>query len=375
MRFLFTCGGTAGHINPALGVAGRIRELMPDAEFLFVGAKGYMETELVPREGFALKTVTIEGFQRSLKLKMLLRNLRAVFLVITSVPEARRIIREFRPDVAVGTGGFVCYPVLKAASDMGVPTALHESNVVPGLTTRQLEGKVDQIMIGFEAGRGEYKNPQKVTFTGTPVRIEFGREGRMMARSKLGIGQGEPVVLAVFGSLGAEYMNEIMTDLIAKMGSEPPFRLVWATGKKYYPVVRDVLRRMDVSNDRFDVRPYIFDMSRQMTAADVVICRSGASTISELISLGKPAVIVPSPNVVNHHQEKNAAVLADNGAAKVLTEGQFGANELYAVVQRLLNDPQQAAKMSAASSALCVSDATDRIASVVMGLAENHKIG
>jgi len=375
LRFLFTCGGTAGHINPALGVAGRIRQLMPDAEFLFVGAKGNMETELVPREGYELKTVRIEGFQRSFRPKMILKNFCTAFLLVSSVAEAKVILREFQPDVAVGTGGYVCYPVLTAASAMHIPTAVHESNAVPGLTTRKLEGHVDRVMVGFESSREYYRHADKVTVTGTPVRVDFGRENRETARSKLGVGPDEPMVLAMFGSLGAGYMDDIMTALIGKMGKNPPFRLVWATGKQYYPKVRAAMNAMGVNSDRIDVREYIYDMPRQMTAADVIICRSGASTISELTYLGKPAIIVPSPNVVNHHQEKNADVLARAGAAKVLLEGHFGVDEMYAGIRGLLADPTVRENMALASCRLGVADATDRITSLIMGLAENSKMG
>lgn len=374
MRFLFTCGGTAGHINPGLAVAGRIRELMPDAEILFVGAQGNMETELVPREGYAIETVRIDGFQRSLKPKMLVRNLKTAGYLVESLRKARRIVREFRPDVAVGTGGYVCYPVLKTASELGVPTAVHESNAVPGLTTKLLEKSVNHIMVGFEECRGFYRHPDKVEVTGTPVRVDFRGADKGRARRQLGLPLDEPMVLAAFGSLGADYMNRMMSGFIERMGPKPPFRLVYATGKKYYQQVRSRLEEKGLVSDRIDVREYIYDMPKVLTAADIMICRSGASTISELTYLGKPAVIVPSPNVVNHHQEKNAKVLADAGAAEVLLEGQFDADELYETVSGLLSDPERMGRMFLASRELGVDDATDRIASIVLGLAENHKI-
>lgn len=374
MRFLFTCGGTAGHINPGLAVAGRIRELMPDAEILFVGAQGHMETELVPREGYAIETVRIDGFQRSLKPKMLIRNLKTAGYLVESLRKARRIVREFRPDVAVGTGGYVCYPVLKTASELGVPTAVHESNAVPGLTTKLLEKSVNHIMVGFEECRGFYRHPDKVEVTGTPVRVDFRGADKGRARRQLGLPLDEPMVLAAFGSLGADYMNRMMSGFIERMGPKPPFRLVYATGKKYYQQVRSRLEEKGLVSDRIDVREYIYDMPKVLTAADIMICRSGASTISELTYLGKPAVIVPSPNVVNHHQEKNAKVLADAGAAEVLLEGQFDADKLYETVSGLLSDPERMGRMFLASRELGVDDATDRIASIVLGLAENHKI-
>ena len=195
MKFLFTCGGTAGHINPALGVAGKIRELMPDAEILFVGAKGNMETELVPRAGYEIVTVTITNLRRSLKPAMIAHNLKTVKNVFTSTAEAKRIIREFKPDVAVGTGGYVCYPVLAAASRLGVPTAVHESNAVPGLTTKMLAGKVDRIMVGFEESRENYAQRDKVVVTGTPVRREFTALTREQAKAELGLPAELPLVV------------------------------------------------------------------------------------------------------------------------------------------------------------------------------------
>ncbi len=374
MRFLFTCGGTAGHINPGLAVAGRIRELMPDAEILFVGAEGHMETELVPREGYPIETVRIDGFQRSFKPKMLLRNIKTLGYLAESLCKARRIVREFKPDVAIGTGGYVCYPVLKTASALGIPTAVHESNAVPGLTTKLLEGAVSRIMVGFEECRGFYRHPDKVEVTGTPVRVDFRGADKGRARRQLGLPLDEPMVLAAFGSLGADYMNRMMSGFIGRMGQNPPFRLIYATGKNYYPQVRAALEEKGLVSDRIDVREYIYDMPKALTAADIMICRSGASTISELTYLGKPAVIVPSPNVVNHHQEKNARVLEEAGAAEVLHEGQFDADKLYDTVSGLLADPERMGRMFLASRELGVDDATDRIASIVLGLAENHKI-
>jgi UDP-N-acetylglucosamine--N-acetylmuramyl-(pentapeptide) pyrophosphoryl-undecaprenol N-acetylglucosamine transferase len=370
MRVLFTCGGTAGHINPALGVAGRICELIPDAEILFVGAEGHMETELVPREGYPLETIQIAGFRRSMKPKMVLENVKTVGLLMKAMARSRQIIREFKPDVAVGTGGYVCYPVLMAASRMVIPTAVHESNAVPGLTTKMLEKKVNRILVGFQESRGYYKEPDKVEVTGTPVRVAFRQADKAQARRELGLPADEPVVLAVFGSLGAAFMNQRMEEFIEEMGPHADFRLIYATGKQYYDSVRQKLSQKTWDPAHVDVREYIYDMPKVMAAADVILCRSGASTISELNYLGKPAVIVPSPNVVNHHQEKNAKVLADAGAAKVLLEGQFTGRELYETVTGLVRDEAAMSSMHKASLALGVTDATDRITSIVLGLAE-----
>jgi UDP-N-acetylglucosamine--N-acetylmuramyl-(pentapeptide) pyrophosphoryl-undecaprenol N-acetylglucosamine transferase len=371
MRVLFTCGGTAGHINPAIGVAGRIQELIPDAEILFVGAEGHMETELVPREGYELKTIQIAGFQRSMKPRMIAENIKTVGKLVKALNQSKKIIRDFRPDVVVGTGGYVCYPVLRTAARLGIPTAVHESNAVPGLTTKMLERQTDRILVGFEESRGFYKEPQKVEVTGTPVRVAFRQADKAMARRELGMPADEPVVLAVFGSLGADFMNRQMEEFIGQMESHAGFRLIYATGKQYYDRVQQRLTQGNSDTAHVDLREYIYDMPKVMAAADVIICRSGASTISELTYLGKPAVIVPSPNVVNHHQEKNAKVLADAGAAVVLQEGQFTGCDLYQRVTGLLQDDKAMEAMHQASLKLGVADATDRITSIVLGLAEN----
>ncbi len=373
MRFLFTCGGTAGHINPALGVAQRLQELVPDAEFLFVGAEGHMETELVPREGYPIKTVNISGFQRSFKPANIVKNIQAVGRVISARRLAKRYIREFQPDVAVGTGGYVCYPVLATAATMGIPTAVHESNAVPGLTTRMLEKTVDRILVGLEDSRGFYKDPDKVEVTGTPVRVDFRGLDKASARRELGLDPDQPIVLAVFGSLGADYMNQAMEGFIRRMGKDPGFRLIYATGKRYYDGVSQILDSEGLRSPWVDVREYIYDMPRVMTAADLIICRSGASTISELTYLGKPAVMVPSPNVVNNHQEKNARVLEKAGAVKMLLEGKFDADGLYDMVTALLRDGPALEKMHDTSLRMGVRDATDRIASIILTLAQKGK--
>ena len=372
MRIVFACGGTAGHINPALGVAGRIRELIPDSEILFIGAEGQMETELVPKEGYLIETVRIDGFQRSLSPKMLIRNLKTIGLVIRSVGEAKKILRSFQPDVAIGTGGYVCYPVLKAASSLGIPTAVHESNAIPGLTTRLLEKRMTRILVGFEESRSAYKIPSRVEVTGTPVRVDFCHMDRDRARRELGLSPSEPIVLAVFGSLGAGNMNRLMEDFLRRMGNDSPFRLIYATGKRYYDEVQDTLTRQRLHSPQIDVREYIYDMPKVMNAADVIICRSGASTISELTYLGKPAVVIPSPNVVNNHQEKNARVLDDAGAAVMLIEEKLDGEKLFKEVSSLLSDRERLQRMHTASEALGVKDAADRIASLVIELAENN---
>lgn len=368
MKFVFTCGGTAGHINPALAVAGRLRELLPDSEMLFIGAEGKMEMELVPREGYRIEGLKITNISREHSLSGIVHNLDTLKNVAVSLHEAKKLIREFKPDAAIGTGGYVCYPVLTAAHELHIPTFVHESNAVPGLTTKMLAEHVDRVLVGFEDSRRYYKHPDRVEVTGTPVRGEFGCETKEQAKAELGIPAGEKLVVSVWGSLGAGHMNEVMTELIPMLDGKQGFRLLHAAGSRYYAGMAEKLGEtaLDMAEHGVELREYIYDMPRVMTAADLVMCRAGASTISELCYMGKPVIIVPSPNVTNNHQEKNARVLEEAGGAKVLLEGEFDAQSLLADVKELLADDEKLKAMSAAMTSLAAEDATERICGIIL---------
>ena len=370
MRYLFTCGGTAGHINPALAVADRLKELDPEAEFLFVGASDRMEVDLVPRAGYEIRTVDVSSFRRSLSPSAIAFNLSSLKKAMTSTREAKRIVKEFQPDIAVGTGGYVCYPVLKAASALSIPTLVHESNAVPGLTTKMLQDDVDRILVGFEESRQNYGDPTKVYVTGTPVRGAFTACTKAEAKAKLGLGAEQPLVVSVWGSLGAQHMNGIMTELIHLAAPTPGFRLIHSAGKSRYAGVAEALQDVDLAAAGMDVRPYIYDMPLVMAAADLVLCRAGASTLAELTLLGKPAILVPSPNVTNNHQEKNARVLEHVGGAKVLLEGEFTAESLLQDLRELLADAPALESMAQNMKTAGVADATERITQMVLDLAK-----
>lgn len=371
MKYLFTCGGTAGHINPALAIASKIQELDSDAEILFVGAKGNMEMELVPREGFEIKAVTITNLRRSLAPKMIVHNLKTAKNVLTALSESKKIIKQFRPNIAIGTGGYVCYPVLKAAASLGVPTMVHESNAVPGLTTKLLASSVDKILVGFEDSAKNYKQSEKVVVTGTPVRGKFDADDKEQAKISLGLAKDKPLLVSVWGSLGSDYMNEVFAELMCAL-ERPEFSVIHATGKRGYKKFTDKLKaadKMDVAKDY--VREYIYDMPTVMTAADLIICRSGASTLSELAVQGKPAILIPSPNVTNNHQEKNARVLENAGAAKVLLEGEFTPVSLNEMICEILYDKALLAEMSKNMKNLGNGDCTTEIANLAIKLAKN----
>ena len=377
MRFLFTCGGTAGHINPAIAVAGRLRELLPNSSFLFVGAEGNMEEELVPREGYEIKLISIYSLHRSLAPKEIAHNIAAAYKLWVSAKQSREIIEDFKPDVVIGTGGYVCYPVIRMAHKMGIPTLIHESNAVPGLTTKRLESIADVIMVGFEESRRFYKNHGKVTVTGTPVRGDFLRWDKESAKKSLGIDR--PLVVSFWGSLGARYMNEVTADFIKLNWEKGFFTHIHATGngeeglKKMYSMLaeRGVFGEKESG---IDIRSYIFDMPKVMAAADLIICRSGASTLGELTLMGKPAILVPSPYVTNNHQEKNAMVLAKRGGAVVIKEPECTAAPLFDTVNGILTEPGRIESMSSKMSELSKPNATDKIAETILELAQRTRV-
>ena len=372
MRLIFACGGTAGHIYPAIAVASRMKELYGEGEILFIGAEGHMETELVPREGYPIETLNITNISRDFTPEGIKHNAETVKNVLISSAKAGRIIKEFRPDAVIGTGGYVCYPVISAAHSLGIPTVVHESNASPGLTTKMLSRKADRILVGYEGCADKYPDSSRVTATGTPVRSEFGRLSRSEARKELGIGENEKLVVSVWGSLGAGFMNAAVCEMIPLMmkGSEE-FRLVHATGEQYYEGFCEKLPYSDeeLLSRGIEIKKFIHNMPQLMAAADLVMCRAGASTLSELTFMGKPALLVPSPNVTDNHQEKNARVFEKAGAAKVALEDELSPETLLAIISGMLSDEEGLKEMSSCSETLSSKDAADVIARIIGELA------
>lgn len=368
-RVIFTCGGTAGHVNPAIALAQLMHEKDPETEFLFVGAERGLERDLVPKAGYAFRTVHISSFHRSFKLREIRHNAVSVCNLVRAPREARAILRDFRPDVVIGTGGYASYPMVKAAAKAGIPTAVHESNMVPGLTTEMLEPFAGRIMVGFESCRRHYKHPDRVCVTGTPVRGDFFALTKQEAKRKLGVDDGRPLVVSFWGSLGASGMNRQMADFLALEAAKEPFHHIHGAGKSGYPLVRRLLREKGVDLEQhpaLQVREYIYDMAPVMRAADLVVCRAGASTISELTALGVPALIVPSPYVTNNHQEKNARVLEEAGGAAVLLEKDCSGQALFQTACGILHDAARRMEMEKAMASLGIRDATERIYQTVL---------
>lgn len=371
MKVIFTCGGTAGHVNPALALAGLIRECKPDSEILFVGARRGIERRLIEEAGWPFRAVEISSFHRSLKPKEIRHNLISVKNLLFSPAQARDLLKEFPADLVVGTGGYASYPMIRAAAKMGIPTAIHESNAIPGLTTRLLEKYADLIMVGFEECRKNYKHPEKVLVTGTPVRGDFFALTRKEAKAKLGMDDGRPLIVSFWGSLGAASMNRQMADFLALEVKERKFHHVHGAGVVGSRQMNEYLSGAGVDLSaaaEIEVREYISDMGTLMRAADLVISRAGASTISELTALGVPAIIVPSPNVANNHQEYNARVLSDAGGAALILEKDCSGKLLYETACAVLEDGERHKAMRDAMASLGTVDAARQIYDAVMAL-------
>ena len=376
MNVIFTCGGTGGHISPALAVANILKERCPDAKILFVGAEDGMEKDLVPRGGFDLETVRIGNFQRKLTPSGIVHNVKSLSYMISSRRKADRIIADFKPDVIIGTGGYASYPMLKQGAKRGIPTALHEANAVPGLTTKLVMDQVDRVMVSFEESRKSYPHPDKVSVVGMPVRSEFLFTKKEESRRALKL-DDRPLVVSFWGSLGAREMNKMIARFMALNAEENcPFQHIHAVGSYGWKWMPEYVKEQGVdlsSTPAIDMREFIYDMPTVMAAADLVICRAGAATISEVAAAGKPTIFVPSPNVTDNHQEKNARILEQHGGAVVLREAECSGEKLFEETKRLLGDLKGLETMGRAVQDMAVPDSAERIYKVILELADSKR--
>ena len=376
MNVIFTCGGTGGHINPAIAVANMMKERHPDINILFIGAQGRMEEKLVPQAGYEIKCLPGSGLSRKLNLSGIKQNVKAAKNVLTAVSACKKIIKEFKPDVIVGTGGYASFPALYAGSGMGIPTCVHESNAVPGVTTKMAAARASRVLVSFPESAQYYRNQDKVEVVGMPVRKEFILTGKEEAKAQLGLDH-RPVVVSAFGSLGARMMNFAVADMF-KLEKEDNFPLqhIHATGSFGWEWMPEHVASLDVDvngDNGIDMREYIYNMPTVMAAADVIISRAGASTCNEIGASGTPSILIPSPNVTNNHQEKNARILEGHGAAIVITEDQCSGKVLYNTVQQLLEDHDRRKAMSAAVRDMVVLDSAERICDLIEHLARGGK--
>ncbi|QAT50143.1 undecaprenyldiphospho-muramoylpentapeptide beta-N-acetylglucosaminyltransferase [Caproiciproducens sp. NJN-50] len=362
MKVLFAGGGTAGHINPALAIAGYIKEREPDAGILYVGAKGGMEERLVPSAGYEFRSITISGFQRSLSVKNLVRNGKTVIHLFTSTLEARRIIRGFLPDICVGTGGYVAGPVVREAIRMGIPSVIHEQNAYPGVTNKMLSKKADRTMLAV-ADAQKYLSPSaRCVLTGNPVRQEVVRADRKAAREKLGL-DSRPLILSFGGSLGARKINEAAADLLVQSAKSGRFQHIHGYGQwgKWFPGLLKEKGLELKDHKELDVREYISDMPDCLAAADLVICRAGAITLSELQAVGRASILIPSPNVAENHQFHNAMAMVGRGAAEIIEEKNLTGEFLCRKVQELFSQPGKIETLAENAKKMAIPDSCERI--------------
>lgn len=349
MRIVLTGGGTGGHVYPALAAARYIKRQEPDAEILFVGTQKGLESRIIPEAGFPLKIITARGLPRRLSpdlIKTFISTFRGGW-------EARRILKSYRPQVVMGTGGYVCGPVVLSAYLMGIPCLIHEQNVIPGMTNRLLFPFVKKVCLSFEASQKYFSNPSKTAVTGNPRASEVVGISREEGIKALGLNPNKKTVLIVGGSRGAQRINQCVTEILPNLVALPGVQLVYVTGQIYYDQVMGSDKIKEIAHrDNFFIRPYIEQMPLALAAADLVVSRAGATMLAEITARGIPLVLIPSPNVTNNHQVLNARVLSDAGAAEMFLEKDLTGDLLREAIVSLLKDEKTLASMSEKSRGL-----------------------
>mgnify|MGYP000849567771 FL=1 len=363
MRVLFCGGGTGGHVNPAITIAETIKSKMPDTEIAFIGTEHGIESSLVPKAGYPISYVKVKGFKRSLSLS----NISAAFRAVTSVWESRRIIKKFAPDLVIGTGGYVSWPTVKAASKLKIPCLIHEQNAYPGVTTKMLSKYADKICISFEESRKLFdENVQdKILLTGNPINAFHYDYSEV--RKELGIKEKEPYILSYGGSMGADKVNEYVFDMMVNYSVPSGIRHSHAVGRVGWEKYSALKKKKGLDNKKnIEISEYIYDMPKRQTAADIIIARAGAITLAELAYREKAVIFIPSPNVTEDHQYKNAKVLADAGAAIVFKEKDLNGEILASTVKRFIENPDEKKKMQNAIARFALPDAADKIAGIAI---------
>jgi len=370
LKLIMSGGGSGGHVNPALAIAKYFVERNRDVktEVLFVGTKAGLESVLVPKEGFEIKFVNVRGIKR----KLTPSNIYSLILSVTSRWEVRRIIKEFQPDLAIGTGGFAAWPTLKVAAGMGIPTMIHESNAFPGVTTKLLAPHAGRVLLTFDECKKYLRRTDNCVVTGNPIKEEFYHADRAAARRKLNLAGDELFILSYGGSQGAYYLSLEMLQAMAELTGPAGVRHIHITGPKEFGQMTRKFGELGLSEyPNLQLLDYCYEMPQYMAAADLVICRAGSMTLSELAALGQASVLVPSPYVAENHQFRNAAVLRDAGAAKIVEEKQFAGGAMRAALRELMADRPELAAMGERIRRFSVGDPLGLIYEQAVGLLGN----
>ncbi|WP_137742798.1 undecaprenyldiphospho-muramoylpentapeptide beta-N-acetylglucosaminyltransferase [Robertmurraya siralis] len=361
MKIVVSGGGTGGHIYPALALIREIQKENIDAEFLYIGTEQGLEGNLVPRENIPFKSIHISGFKRKLSVD----NIKTIYRFIKGVADSKKMLKEFKADVVIGTGGYVCGPVVYAAAKLGIPTIIHEQNSVPGLTNKFLSRYVNKVAICFEEARSFFPS-EKVVFTGNPRASEVLEQDGVKGRLSVGLKLDEPAVLIFGGSRGAKPINEAVVKSLSEFGNKP-YQILYITGDVHFNAV---LKEVELVGNPTNViiKPFVHNMPEVLAGIDLTVSRAGATTLAELTSLGIPSILIPSPYVTNNHQEKNALALSEHGAAKLLVEKELTSKKLVEEIDRILLDQEQLATMKKSAKELGVQDAAARLYSIMKEL-------
>lgn len=343
MRAIITGGGTGGHIYPAIAIADRIKKENPSAEILFVGTEKGLESKIVPQNGYKIKTITVSGFNR----KKIHKNFKLLQKVMKGLKESNDIIKEFKPDMVIGTGGYVCGPIVFAASLKGIKTFIHEQNAFPGVTNKILSKFVDKIFISFEESKKYFKAKEKLVLVGNPLRQDFSAQDHEKARKKLGLAKKDFAIICFGGSRGAEKINDSMVKVLEVLNQIDDIKLFFITGSVHYEQIKNKISSEGIGlSDNIQVLDYVHNMSDYMCACNLVISRAGALTIAEINACGKPAILIPSPYVTGNHQFHNAKVVADHGGAYIVEEKDLNEEKIISIIFKLKNCEEMLLEMS-----------------------------
>ncbi|MDO7788009.1 undecaprenyldiphospho-muramoylpentapeptide beta-N-acetylglucosaminyltransferase [Desulforamulus aquiferis] len=371
MRAVLTGGGTGGHIYPALAIAKGLQERFAGTDILYIGTNRGLEADLVPKAGFPFKAITVAGLER----KISLANVKILWQAIRGFQEAKALLKEFRPDVVIGTGGYVCGPVVLAASRLGIPTLIHEQNALPGITNKLLSRVVDQVTVTFEDSRKYFSKGVKVGLTGLPIRPEILQAERHTALNNLQLKDDLLTLLVFGGSRGARRINQAMVDVVREFGNSQSIQVIHATGQTGYDEFIKDCQNKGIDLDKYvniNIKAYLYNMHDALGAADLVVSRAGAATLAELTVLGIPSILIPYPYASENHQEFNARALADRGAAVLVKDKDLTGPLLVKEIRSIINDAERLRNMSLASKRLGRAGALNDIIDCVEKILPRH---